>query len=606
MTAPKPKTSTHTDGSQYSFGSFSLRPDGTLLRENAPVLLSPKELAILRVLVSNAGQIVPADQLRLSAWGNVHVSADSLPRCVSSLRAHLDSQDCIQTVYKRGYRFMLAVKQTHHQQQREKETERRTFSSINPLRLAILPFATTDGVPEFLGPGIWEETMLRLSRVRNPVVDLMARDSVFNLAGHGATAREVGTALGADLALTGAVTALPQSFRLRTEMIRVADAVQLWVEDFLVPRNLVANTDAILAKSITARIQNTFATSTAATPIVSTVETWRSEAYTIYLQACAQWNTLERHEMQDAVRGFQHALDLDSNMLEARVRLAHGYLALSSFGYMRPDIAAELARKHAELALALSPDEQSIYPALGWIRFHHDRDFAAAAEAFAYPQRPGYNPWTVIYQARSALSQGRFSEAISLLRTAIDADPYSPVMHGRLAWALHLAGDSNAALEQARRTHRLFPNHSGAMFFCVIVFAAACKPGDSTSELAAQAMALVTRLVQDSPSLDTAGATLAYVQARQGCFSEAQALLDHQQWLSRERFVMRSFHAPALVELGEFEAAIEALVTAEQQHCPWFFELLYDPRLQPLHGEQGFQCLIHLSRQDVTAGASVA
>jgi transcriptional regulator HilA, main transcriptional regulator of SPI1 len=606
MTVLQPEMPIRADGLQYSFGLFCLRPDGTLLREMAQVHLPPKELAILRLLVSNAGQIIPADQLRLSAWGSVHVSADSLPRCISSLRALLDSQDCIQTVYKRGYRFMLAVKQNHHEPQRERELERRPIHSVAPPRLAIMPFTTADGVPEFLGPGISEETMLRLSRSRVPVVNLMARDSVFHLAANGVTARDVGATLGADLALTGMITALPSSFRLRTEMIRVADAVQLWVEDFLAPRDLLANADAILAKSIAARIQNTFQNSAPTAPIVLPDEARRSEAYTIYLQACAQWNSLDRHGMQDAIRGFQHALDLDSNILEARVRLVHSYLALSSFGYMRADIAAELARKYAASVLALSPDEQSIYPALGWIRFHHDRDFAAAAEAFARSQQLGYNSWTVIYHVRFALSQGEFSEATSLLRSAIDADPYSPVTHGRLAWALHLTGNSSAALEQARRTHRLFPDYLGAMSFCAIIFAAACRPGDSASELATQAMTLATRLVQDAPSVDTAGATLAYVQARQGRFPEAQALLDRQQLLSRERFIMRSFHAPALVELGKFDAAIEVLVTAEQQHCPWLFELLYDPRLQPLHAEPGFQRLVNLARQETIAGASVA
>jgi DNA-binding winged helix-turn-helix (wHTH) protein/tetratricopeptide (TPR) repeat protein len=614
MTVPKPEITIHPDGSHYSFGPFCLSPDGTLLRETDAVHLPPKELAVLRVLISHPGQIVSPEQLHRGAWGDVHVSADSLPRCVSSLRAHLEFEQCIQTIYKRGYRFTLPVQRTKPASDLEQfpgktQTERRATRPTGLPRLAILPFATASDVPAFLGPGIAEETMIRLARIRNPPMEIMARDSVFHLAACGASAQEVGAALGADLVVAGSMTALPLHYRLRIETTRVADAVQLWVEDFLVPRHLLACADTRTARHICARIRNAFATaapSATSAAMIASNETRRSEAYTHYLAACAQSDTLDRSQLQGALRGFQHALELDPNLLDPQIRLVHGFLAQASYGYLRGGIAAELARNHAEKVLSLSAASDSLYSALGWIHFHHDRDTAAAADAFARPQPSGYNPWNVIYQLRFALGQGRFSEAASLLHSALETDPYSPVLHGRLAWTLHLAGDSYAALGQAKRTQKLFPDHPGAAFFCAIVFAAACRPGDSKSELATRATALATKLVHSVPSLDAGYATLAYVQARQGCILEARAILDRQQALSHDRFVMRSFHAPALVELGEFDAAMEALVTAEKQHCPWLFELLVDPRLQPLHSEPEFQRLSILTRQMISVDASVA
>jgi tetratricopeptide (TPR) repeat protein len=285
----------------------------------------------------------------------------------------------------------------------------------------------------------------------------------------------------------------------------------------------------------------------------------------------------------------------------------HAYLAHSSFGYMRADLAAELARRQAEIVQSHSLNSPSVNQALGWIHFHHDRDFAAASTAFARPQPVGYSPWSTLYRLRFALAQGRFAEAFSLLHEALESDPYSPVMHGRLTWALHLSGDMSAALEQAKRSLALFPDRPSATFFSAIVFAAAGNTnGQASSSYAAQATEVATRLVQSSPSLDPGVATLAYAQARQGRTTEARALLDRQQWLSRERFVMSSFQAPALVELGEFDAAIEALTIADEQHCPWLFELLSDPRLKPLHGEPVFERLRNLTRDAVPLGASVA
>jgi tetratricopeptide (TPR) repeat protein len=310
--------------------------------------------------------------------------------------------------------------------------------------------------------------------------------------------------------------------------------------------------------------------------------------------------------MQDVLKGFHHALRLDPTLVEARIRLVRAYLTLSSYGYMRADIAAEQAREQIEIALSVSPAGQTLYPALGWIHVHHDRDFAAASEAFSRSPRCGMDGWSTIYRVRFALGQGRFTEAIGLLRTAMEADPFSPGLHARLTWALHLAGDCEAAVEQARRTQSLFPDYTGAMLFCAIVFAAASRAGDTTGELPTWATAVASRLIHQAPNLDAGYATLAYVQARQGCIIEARAQLDQLQWLSRERFVLRSLQAPALVELGESDAAINALTAAERQHCPWLFELLIDPRLEPLRSEPEFQRLRDLTQVWVSSSESVA
>jgi DNA-binding winged helix-turn-helix (wHTH) protein/tetratricopeptide (TPR) repeat protein len=598
------------EGTQYVFGPYCLRSDGVLLHGSDRVPLPPKELAALRLLLASAGDIVSLEDLRNGIWGGTHVSADSLPRCISSLRGRLKSEDCIQTIYKRGYRFNLAVQPSEGRgratAQVEDRKERRILRKTGLLRLAILPFSIGEGVPEPFGAGIAEETMLRLSRARNPVVDIVARDSIFSLAARGMNAQQVSKTLHADLALVGTITALPLHIRLRAEMIRTEDGIQLWVEDFVIPHELLAHADARIAKRITARIHDSFEGPMAPATMKSdsgamVVESRRSEAYSTYLQARHQWNSQERHQVQESFRGFQRALDLDASMMNARVHLMHSYLSHSSFGYMRADTAAELARKQAEITLSLSQGGNSIHPALGWIHFHHDRNLVAANASFGMGQPPGYSPWTLLYRVRFALGQRRFAEAIELLQDAVEVDSYSPMVHGRLAWALHLSGDSIAAVKQAEHALTLFPEHLGVLLFVAIIFASSSRPG---GELAARAVAVANLLTQIAPSLDAAYATLAFAQARRGNTREARAILERQQWLCRERFVMRSFHAPALVELGELDEAVDELSTADQQHCPWIFELLADPRLQPLHGNPVFEQLAGIPRK--MQSASVA
>jgi len=246
----------------YRFSSYALLPDGRLLHGGESVPIPPKELAVLSLLVAHNGQIVSHAELQEAAWSGVHVSQDSLPRCISSLRARLQSERCIQTVYKRGYRFTLPVELTPISppaRRWEGDRDRRLTPRVALPRLAILPFVTYPDVPEAFGPGVAEETMLKLNQARQPVVEVLARESVFCLAAKGLDAAAIAQSLRAEIVLTGTITALPLHFRLRAEMIRARDEVQLWVEDFLLPRELIAYADARLAKRITARIQNAFA-----------------------------------------------------------------------------------------------------------------------------------------------------------------------------------------------------------------------------------------------------------------------------------------------------------------------------------------------------------
>ena len=170
----------------------------------------------------NAGGVVTPQELRQALWGDVHVTADSVPKCMSSLRALLEPEECIQTIYKRGYRFVAEVRSNGHSGERDTAAP---GDSAFPMGY---------GVPEHLGTMVAEETMARLSGARPAAVLVLAQDSVFTLARRGLTALETGEALKADLVLAGTLSALPKHYRLRAEMIRVADGIQIWVEDLLV------------------------------------------------------------------------------------------------------------------------------------------------------------------------------------------------------------------------------------------------------------------------------------------------------------------------------------------------------------------------------------
>jgi DNA-binding winged helix-turn-helix (wHTH) protein/tetratricopeptide (TPR) repeat protein len=584
----------------FSFGGFRLESDGTLLRGEAVVHLPPKELAALRLLLAYAGQIVNPLQLRQALWGDIHVTADNVPKCLSSLRARLEPEECIQTIYKRGYRFSAEVRPLGAPP-----------AAALP-RLAIMPFTTGYSVPEHLGSAIAEETVARLTNVRPPVVAVLARDSVFTLALQGLTAQQIGERLKADLVLTGTLCAMHAQFRLRVEMVRVEDGAQIWVEDLLVAPNRIAGVDSELVERLAFRMGrrglpeavvapsgngerfSSLGLSSASLSISAVAEpagdldspSRRREAYDTFLRGHHEWQTMQRHRMQDGLQHLLRSTELDPSLIPARVDLVNLCVTQTFYGFMSAAVAADHVRRTAQSIPEVAFRAEAILPAVGWISFHVDRDLPAALQAFSLSAHLPHDPWTTRVRVMFALSRHRFPQAISILRAAIDQDPYSPWLQARMGWAFHLAGQAAESVEQAERTLTLFPDHPGANLYGSMILA--------FNGNGARGIALARDLAQRLPYFDLATSVHAYALAREGRAEEARTILERLQWLSRERFVLNSFTPAVYVALGDLDAALAELRISDQARCPWFFQILADPRLKPLHGRPEFDRMLAL------------
>lgn len=99
----------------YEFESYQLDiGERLLLKDGAPVPLTPKAFEILCVLVLRAGRLVSKEDLLREVWRDSFVEESNLARNVYLLRKTLeegvDGQPYIQTVARQGYRFIAEVK----------------------------------------------------------------------------------------------------------------------------------------------------------------------------------------------------------------------------------------------------------------------------------------------------------------------------------------------------------------------------------------------------------------------------------------------------------------------------------------------------------------
>jgi len=548
---------------EYSFGKFRLWTDGTLFREATQIHVPPKELAALRFLLQHAGQVVTPGQLKEALWGDVHVTSDSVPRCLSALRNLLEPEQCIQTIYKRGYRLSGPVQ--HHSYEKP------------PVRLAIMPFQPGHNVPDHLGAAVADEITSRLTGTAPPEVSILARDSAFTLARRGLTAVQVGEALQADLVLAGTLLAMPTQYRLRVEVIRVEDESQIWVEDALAAHGHLPELEARIVQRLLGRLGGE-SSETSQTPHH---ESSRPEAYELFLRGHQEWQTHERHRMQDAAQHLLLATELDPSLVSAQIDLADLCLTQEMYGYLAPEEAAKQIHRIAESVSDIAEEAPALLPMVGWVKFHVDRDLAGALDLFSASAQLPHGNSTTCVRAMFALSRFRFDEALEWLQSALLLDPYAPCVHVMRAWALHLAGRRAKSVEAAERALALFPDHDSTQTFGALIL--------SFNGHADYAAKLSQELVRRSPYYDIASAVHAYALARNGQRDEAQEVLERLQWLARERFVLRTFTAAAFAALGAVDEAVGELQAADATRCPWFFQTLADPRLEPLRGHPEFE-----------------
>lgn len=102
----------------YRFGPFRLSvPDRILERNGERVQLTPKVIDTLFLLVEHAGQVVTKKELMKGVWPDVTVVESGLTRNISALRKALEDGleegSFIETIPRRGYRFVGEVTEEH-------------------------------------------------------------------------------------------------------------------------------------------------------------------------------------------------------------------------------------------------------------------------------------------------------------------------------------------------------------------------------------------------------------------------------------------------------------------------------------------------------------
>jgi TolB-like protein len=289
--------------------------------------------------------------------------------------------------------------------------------------IAVLPFQNMSGDPEqeYFAAGIVEEIITALSRFRNLFV--IARNSSFTYKGRPVDVKQVGRELGVRYVLEGSVRKADNRVRITGQLLDATTGASLWADRF----------DGAIEDIFDLQDRVTGSVVGAITPKLRQAEVERAkrkpteslDAYDYFLRAITILDRGTKEATSEALRLSHRAIQLDPDFAAAYAVTAACYALRRASGWMTDRLqetteAARVARLGAELG---TDDAWTLV----WVGF------------------------TLAYVAHEVETGAELIDRALVLNPNLAAAWYCS------AWARNWLGETDVALEHARRAMRLSP-----------------------------------------------------------------------------------------------------------------------------------------------------
>jgi TolB-like protein/class 3 adenylate cyclase len=340
--------------------------------------------------------------------------------------------------------------------------------------IAVLPFQNMSGDPEqeYFADGVVEDIITALSRFKSLFV--IARNSSFTYKGKAVDIKKVGRELGVRYVLEGSVRKSGNRVRITGQLIDAESGAHIWADKF----------DGKLEDIFDLQDNITSSTVGAIAPKLQASEferlkrkpTENLSAYDSYLRGLAKMYEFSRESLEEAIRRFDHAMELDPLFAAPCAAEAFTYAARPTFGWgmvtddERTRVNA-LARRAAELdkddAVALT------YAGYALVLACHELDDGAEFIERATTANPNLAiAWTYSGYVNSHL--GHQDDAIRHFKKAMRLSPLDPLdfaTQSGLALAYFFDGQYSEALKWALSGVRANPNWVSARIITMMCYA---------------------------------------------------------------------------------------------------------------------------------------
>ncbi len=365
---------------------------------------------------------------------------------------------------------------------------------VESASIAVLPFDNMSGDAEqdYFSDGITEDIITDLSKISSLLV--IARNSSFTYKGRAVDVKQVARELGVRHILEGSVRRAGNRVRITAQLIDGATGGHVWAERYdRVLEDIFAIQDEItltIVNELKVRLK------LGEKDRLSQRHQPNIEAYDLTLRGRDLIFSATKERQQEATKMFERAIELDPYLTFPRSGLAFAHiLAYVNNWTADPQGTLELARRTAEKALELGPDDALAHRALAvallWERrmeeacavlakavelapgdaethvtrgnmlvYMHEPDLAIESLERAIRLNPRFPDMWLYFMAHAYFMKGEYERAEPLLRERIAKTPETDIARVLLASTLGHLGDKAEAKRLWDEVFIVNPNYS--------------------------------------------------------------------------------------------------------------------------------------------------
>ncbi|HEY5404109.1 MAG TPA: winged helix-turn-helix domain-containing protein [Pyrinomonadaceae bacterium] len=632
----------------YEFGAFCLDPaEHTLLRDGQPIPLRPKVYDLLVVLVENRGHLVDKEQLMSSVWAEEFVEEGNINKNISMLRQALGESGggtkFIETVPKRGYRFVAEVREvnnnrqaelltqaaarpTHeHQPPRENHeqslplpppmqvqvkrfnkhwialvgvpllvlaaivyvvlTRQRSRSATPAVRsIVVLPFQNLSGdaSQDYLVDGVTDALIGDLAQIG--ALRVISRTSAMHYKGTNKSLPEIAKELNVDAVVEGTVQRSGERVHVRAQLIHAASDSHLWAADYDRDSRDILDLQSEVARAIASEVS--IKITPAEQRLLVPKRTIARAAIDNYLQGRYFWNRRTEEDMRKAIGYFEAAISADANYAQAYAGLADSYNQLGTvmIGVMPPSEARRTGEIAARKGLEIDNEVAEAHAALAYENFFN-WNWASAEEEFkrSIQLNPNYAS-AHSHFALYLVARERVDEAVAETNRAQELDPLSLSISASRGFLLMNARRYEEAIEQERRVIAIDPNHYQAHWFLALTYLA--------NRQIDQAIATSEKAVAISNRAPAALGVLGMAYGAAGRKGEANQILNELLQLEKQRYVSPMAFVYVYTGLGNKDQSFAWLEKAHQERSNGIAFFKVSPTVDQLRSDPRFADLL--------------
>lgn len=610
---------------------------GELRKHSRRIRLQEQPFQILAMLLERPGDVVTREELRQKLWpGDTFVDFDhGLNNAINRLREALndaaDSPRFIETLPRRGYRFIAGVEAVRQESRaaaaktvevaeavlthgKGTRTARQTWRwaagaallgltllfvlspaewrqrlwsgspSAHVRSIVVLPLENLSGDPsqEYFAEGITDQLTTYLARIGS--LRVISRTSAMQYQGKRPPLSRIARELKVDAVVEGSVVRSGNSVRITAQLIDANNDEHLWAESYDRPFRDILPLENEIARAIADEVKVKM------TPQerqrLSSSKLINPEAYDAYLKGRYFWNRRTPEGIRKGLEYFQRALAAQPDYSLAFAGIADSYtVGGGSYLGLSEQEAFAKAEPAAQKAVELDDGSAEAHAAWAGILLEHHWDFIGAEREYrrALALSPGY---ATAHQGYAELlsAMGRHEEAIAEGRRAAELDPLSLAVNWSYGARLYFARRYQPAVAQLQHAMEIDPNFPRVHIWLSLTYEAMGKQEEAFAEdQRARELWSISpeRLVELRKAYESGGL--------HGHFRE---ILRFQKRLAQHSRVDPGFLAELSVRSGENEQAIEYLQQAYQQHLGELTYINQKPLFDPLRSDPRFQALV--------------